>query len=1592
MKNSIAVMALLLMLILAAIEPHANADGDRQSDMSQGYAAIPSLVSASANIKPSPSRTVLDPRKGYGPFPLLFVPNAGQTDPRVKYMVQTTRGTFYFTPGEAVFVFVKGKKRNVLRLTFRGAQQTPQIEGAQPGTGKVNYLVGNNAAEWRTDLPTYGEVVYRDLWPGIDLAFRGEKGTLKYEFRLQPGADAGNISLAYRGADRVTVDKTGDLIIHTPLGIVRDDRPVSYQENGATRTSVASNYVLARDGYGFALGTYDHSKPLVIDPGLDFSSTYFGEAGTDEGFDISVDGAGNTYVTGGMYVIDPGCDDIRYSAGNGKTTNTSSPPVSPALNSDCGGPSLGNKIAFVLKLNASGSDVYLTGLGGNNDNGGTGIAVDSMGSAYVVGTTRSSNLPTTPGAFDTTYNGNSDVFAVKLNAAGDAFEYATYLGGSNSESQPGAIAPKVAIDALGNAYVTGITTSPDFPTTTGTFDTTINGAADAFVTKLNPTGSALVYSTFLGGSGTNSGLGIAVDNFGSAYVTGLTTSPNFPTTAGAFDTIGGGADLEDAFVTKLNPAGSALVYSTYLGGDNVDHGNSIAVDCTGSAYVTGSTTSGNFPTTPGAFATIRSGNQEDAFVTKLNPAGSALLYSTYLGGELEGELDPGFDLKYALPSSTYVGATALSAGPLFVQGNGIAVDPSGSAYVTGSTDRVDFPTTPDAFDTTFNGTSDAFVTKLNASGSSLVYSTYLGGSGQDVANDIAVDALGGMYVTGNTQSSNFPVTMGTHNSAPGSQQMFVAKLTTTAPPPVPINCAPDSDGDGVPDSADNCPNTANVDQTDADGDGVGDVCDNCAQTANANQSDSDGDGVGDACDICSTDPQKVFPGQCGCGVVDVDSDLDGTADCHDQCPNDPNKIAPGQCGCGVADTDSDNDGTADCNDQCPNDANKIAPGVCSCGTPDTDTDHDGTADCNDACPNDPNKVNPGLCGCGVADTDSDHDGTADCFDACPNDPGKIASGFCGCGRPDTDSDGDGVPDCVDNCPTTANPDQLDTDGDGVGDACDNCPHHANSGQEDSDGDGIGNACDNCLQHANSSQEDTDHDGIGDACDNCRFNANSQQEDADGDGVGDVCDNCAHTPNTDQADADGDGIGDVCDNCPRHANALQEDSDGDGIGDACDNCRINANPLQQDADADGIGDVCDNCRTTANSNQADSDHDGVGDACDNCRANANPGQEDADHDGVGDACDNCRTTANPDQVDIDGDGLGDACDNCRSKPNPDQADSDHDGVGDVCDSCRGSSNSNQVDTDGDGIGDACDNCPMTFNPDQADVDGDGVGDVCDNCRTTPNNDQADLDHDGVGDACDNCRGTANSNQLDADHDGVGDACDNCRSTANRDQADIDNDGVGDVCDNCRARFNSDQIDSDGDGVGDTCDNCRTTPNSDQRDTNGDGVGDACTPFQFPTGGQFVVADLANLSAGVTVYFWGSQWAKNNPMSGGPGPSAFKGFENGLEQPACGGSWTSRPGNSSNPPSTIPEYMAVIVAGSVRQDGSVISGDVKKIVVVRTNPGYGPSPGHPGTGQVVAVLCASTSQSASLFYQLLNGPMELRAHAWPISNLPLRFSNL
>src|SRR3989441_926920 len=340
---------------------------------------------------------------------------------------------------------------------------------------------------------------------------------------------------------------------------------------------------------------------------------------------------------------------------------------------------------------------YSTYLGGTGFDEGFGIAVDSLGQAYVTGVTASLDFPTTAGAFQSSSAGSEDAFVTKLNPTGAVLVYSTYLGGTNSDVGLG-----IAVDSLGQAYVTGETFSADFPTTAGAFQpSSPGGFSDAFVTKLNPTGAALAYSTYLGGTDFDEGFGIAVDSLGQAYVTGVSASLDFPMTAGAFQPRFAGGSL-DAFVTKLNPTGAALAYSTYLGGTGDEEGFGIAVDATGNAYVTGLTNSNlDFPTTAGAFQRSSAGGISDAFVTKLNAAGAALVYSTYLGGT--GDED----------------------------GFGIAVDAAGHAYVTGITFSPDFPTTAGAFQPSSTG-GDAFVPKPKPSRAALVFSHYLSGSGYNL--------------------------------------------------------------------------------------------------------------------------------------------------------------------------------------------------------------------------------------------------------------------------------------------------------------------------------------------------------------------------------------------------------------------------------------------------------------------------------------------------------------------------------------------------------------------------------------------------------------------------------------------------------------------------------------------------------------------------------------------------------------------------------------------------------------------------------------------------------------------------------------------
>jgi Abnormal spindle-like microcephaly-assoc'd, ASPM-SPD-2-Hydin/Beta-propeller repeat len=650
---------------------------------------------------------------------MAFEVNQGQTDEHVNFVARGGGYTLFLTPNAAVLKLRGAGKRPdapeaVLRMNLAGANRSPEISGLAKLVGKSNYFIGNDPKKWRTDVPNYGRVRYRDAYPGVDLVYYGNQQQLEYDFVVAPGADprviALDLAVGFNRKARLEIAANGDLVVPTPGGEVRFHKPIVYQsDDRSVRHAIGGRWSLrGANRAGFEVASYDARKALIIDPVLSYS-TYLAGSGNDDAQGVAVDSAGNTYVTGGAASL------------NFPTRN----PLQPT--------NRGKTDTFVTKLDPTGSTlVYSTYLGGSGFDSPYGMTVDAFGNAYVGGSTGSTDFPTTPGAFQRTCSGGcvhgiSDLFVTKLNATGSALVYSTYLGGTGTER----FLQGIAVDSVGHTYVTGWTTSSDFPTTPGAFQTKLRGSVAAFVTEFDPSGSTLVYSTYLSGSGSDYGAGLVLDSSGNAYVSGYTSSTDFPITPGAFQRTSGGGF--DAFVTKVNPSGSALVYSTYLGGTDTENANTIALDASRNAYITGFTCSANYPITPGAFQTSYKASSctnlgGNVFVTALNSTGSALIYSTFLGGT-------GIDVAFA-----------------------IALDSTNVAYITGRTDSADFPMTPGAFQTASGGGIDVFVTELSATGSALVYSTFLGGSQSESAYAIALDGSGGLYLAGRTLSPNFPTT------------------------------------------------------------------------------------------------------------------------------------------------------------------------------------------------------------------------------------------------------------------------------------------------------------------------------------------------------------------------------------------------------------------------------------------------------------------------------------------------------------------------------------------------------------------------------------------------------------------------------------------------------------------------------------------------------------------------------------------------------------------------------------------------------------------------------------------------------------------
>ncbi|TCN01339.1 putative repeat protein (TIGR01451 family) [Paenibacillus sp. BK033] len=641
--------------------------------------------------------------------PRTFVRNEGQTRGDICYYSNKSGSQIAFSSDQVLFVFTGNMQEQqvgmALSLRFLNANKDVLLDGLHQTSEKVHYLVGNDPRKWHTGLSAYKEIMYRELWPGIDLVFYEDKGNFKYDVAVKPGARISDIRFEYQGSEGLMLSEEGNLHIRTSLGLLTEERPVCHQIIDGQKVQVAGRFLLQEDAaiYGFEVGEeYRPDYELIIDPALAYS-TYLGGSDTDIGSSIAVDGQDNAYVTGQTLSLDF--------------------PVTPGAFQPFKD---GSSSVFVTKINPEGSAlIYSTFLGGSSSDQGRGIAVDASGQAYVTGQTLSPDFPTTPGVFQPFLSGGQDAFVTKLSPDGGSLVYSSYLGGEGVDTGFG-----IALDGIGNAYIAGGTSSSNFPNTSVVQSFIAN--EHAFVTKINTTGSAIEYSALLSGHGLDEAHSVAVDGAGSAYVTGSTTSVDFPTTPGAFQISLTGVIA--AFVSKLNNNGS-LLYSTYLTGGGDDEGNGIAVDDFGQAYVTGSTTSHDFPITPNSFQPFYGGGSSDAFVTKLSPDGNYLVYSTFLGGS---ESDAG---------------------------NGIAVR-SGFAYVTGSTGSFNFPITPDAFQPFQADGGDAFLTQLNIMGNELVFSTYLGGNASDVGNAVAVDNSDCIFLTGQTSSFNFPV-------SPGAYQPFL---------------------------------------------------------------------------------------------------------------------------------------------------------------------------------------------------------------------------------------------------------------------------------------------------------------------------------------------------------------------------------------------------------------------------------------------------------------------------------------------------------------------------------------------------------------------------------------------------------------------------------------------------------------------------------------------------------------------------------------------------------------------------------------------------------------------------------------------------
>src|SRR5450432_1002976 len=700
----------------------------------------------------------------YAHLPLTFERNQGQTDAQVKFIARGTGYSTFLTSGGIVLSLrpaggtsprlAGGRSPKAANTTLQfkllGAVQNPVVVGEDPQPGRVNYFIGRDPTKWQRNVPTYSKVRYKNVYAGIDLVYYGNHQQLEYDFAISPGADPGQIKFQIEGPKQIRIDAAGDLVLGTASGTLRFQTPVVYQELGGVRVPVKGSYVLRDSSHvAFRLAHYDSGKTLVIDPVL-VCSTYLGGSGNDQPAGIAVDASGSVYIAG--------------------TTDSTDFPLTTLGSLPISAPHV-----FVAKLDPSGSNlVYADYIGGNSQDFGYALALDSNKEVYVTGSTASSDFPVVK-PYQGSYPGSFNAFLTKISADGASLLYSTYLGGNGSDVPAG-----IAIDRLGSVVVAGNTTSTTFPTANAYQVSASPNQGGlygnyGFLTKFSPDGSSLIYSTYLAGNSNvayNCGgtpcwsspysaiNGVAIDGNGNAYTTGDTNTYNFPTTSGAYQATNSTQQNSNiGFVSKFDGSGN-LDYSTlfYEASGSFTNLNAIAVDGSGSAYVTGVALSdGTFPVTstsicdPGVYGF----GCDFAFVTKFDAAGAVLAYSTFLGPN-----------NGAKPQA-------------------IALDANNDAYVLSSTTSNSF--------TTFNGIepytneSDLLLVEIDPLAGTQLFATYLGASGNEFPAGMALDSNDNLYIAGSTDSSDLPITPGAfQNLLSGGPDAFILKIGPGSEPSVAV--------------------------------------------------------------------------------------------------------------------------------------------------------------------------------------------------------------------------------------------------------------------------------------------------------------------------------------------------------------------------------------------------------------------------------------------------------------------------------------------------------------------------------------------------------------------------------------------------------------------------------------------------------------------------------------------------------------------------------------------------------------------------------------------------------------------------------------